>query len=234
VRDLDVYLLDFDGYQQKLPIALRPHLGPMREFLLAHYDDEQRKLAEGLRSKEFRDLVKDWRAFLEAPVPARSAVPNATRPTKAVADERIWSMYRRVRKEGRAITADSPAEDLHEMRKSCKKLRYLIEFFASLYPKKKIGVLVKFLKGLLDNLGRFQDLAIQAAHLRELAQRMRDEGRAETDTLLAMGVLVGDLLEHQQQARVEFSEIFAEFDGKEHRALFEELFAPQKKRGGGE
>ncbi len=101
-------------------------------------------------------------------------------------------MYRRVRKEGRAISPDSPAEDLHELRKSCKKLRYLLEFFSSLYPKKQVGALIKLLKVLLDNLGKFQDLAVQGDHLREMAQTMRDEGVAATDTLLAMGVLVGE------------------------------------------
>ena len=86
---------------------------------------------------------------------------------------------------------------------------------------------------LLDNLGRFQDLAVQAQHLRETAQQMGDEGPVETDTLLAMGVLIGDLFSRQMQARTEFSSIFADFDGQENRARFRELFAPEKKRGRG-
>ena len=231
VRDLDVYLLDFDSYQNSLPVPLRPHLEPMRDFLAGHYNSTQKKLVRALGSAKFKSLLKSWRAFLEAPVPERSAVPNAMRPTKEVADSRIWSMYRRVRKEGRAIVSDSPAEDLHELRKSCKKLRYLLEFFCSLYPKKEVGVLVKLLKVLLENLGKFQDLAVQADHLREMAQQMRDEGLANTDTLLAMGVLVGDLFIRQERARVEFAEIFARFDTKDHQAMFRELFASEKKRG---
>jgi CHAD domain-containing protein len=231
VRDLDVYLLDFDDYQKSLPAPLRPHLTPMRQFLTSHYDAAHRKLVRALGSAKFKGLLKSWRAFLEAPVPERSAVPNAMRPSKGVADTRIWRMYRRVRKEGRAIGPDSPAEDLHELRKSCKKLRYLLEFFSSLYPKKQVGGLVKMLKVLLDNLGEFQDLAVQADHLREMAQQMRDEGLAETDTLLAMGVLVGDLFNRQQKARVEFARIFAGFDAQDNQAVFRELFAPEKKRG---
>lgn len=231
VRDLDVYLLDFDRYQQSLPVPLQPHLEPMREFLSGHYGSTQKKLVRVLGSAKFKGLLKSWRAFLEAPVPERSAVPNAMRRTKDVADARIWSMYRRVRKEGRAIVSDSPAEELHELRKSCKKLRYLLEFFSSLYPKKQVGGLVKLLKVLLDNLGKFQDLAVQADHLREIAQQMRGDGLADTDTLLAMGVLVGDLFNRQEQARVEFAQIFAGFDTKDHQAVFRELFAPENKRG---
>jgi CHAD domain-containing protein len=228
VRDLDVYLLDFNAYQACLPEPLRPHLEPLRDFIHAHYGDEQKTLVAHLDSKRFRDLLRTWRTFLEAPVPERSAVPNAMRPIKAVADDRIWTMYRRVRKEGRAITPASPPEDMHELRKSCKKLRYLIEFFESLYAKQEVRQLVKLLKVLLDNLGKFQDLAVQADHLRDMAQRMRDEDGVSTDTLLTMGVLVGDLLEHQHRAREEFAQIFAGFDSEEHQGLFKTLFAAPK------
>ena len=229
VRDLDVYLLDFSDYQQSLPESLRPHLEPLRAFLLDHYEEAQKTLANHLASQAFQDLLKDWRAFLEAPVPERSAVPNAMRPTKWVADARIWRMYKRVLREGQAIDAASPPEDLHELRKSCKKLRYLLEFFASLYPKKEIRKLIKLLKALLDNLGRFQDLAVQAESLRKMAHTMSEEGRADPDSLLTMGVLVGGLLDHQARARQEFASTFATFDSPSHQHLFRSLFRPKKK-----
>ena len=228
VRDMDVYLLDFDGYLASLPESMRPHLEPLRDFINAHYGREQKVLVDHLESKRFRDMLRDWRSFLEAPVPERSVVPNAMRSVKAVADERIWTMYKRVRKEGRAIRPDSPPEDMHELRKSCKKLRYLIEFFDSLYPKQDVRQLVKLLKVLLDNLGNFQDLAVQALHLREMAQRMRDEGPVSTDTLLSIGVLVGHLLEQQHQAREQFAQIFASFDSEAHQTLFKSLFNTPK------
>ena len=110
---------------------------------------------------------------------------------------------------------------------------HLIEFFDSLYPKQEVRQLVKLLKVLLDNLGKFQDLAVQADHLRAMAQRMRDEDRASTDTLLAMGVLVGDLLEHQHRAREEFTQIFASFDSEELQGLFKALFELQRRQGKG-
>jgi len=231
LRDLDVYLLDFDAYQASLPAPLQPHLEPLRTFLVGHYDAVHGALVEALDTTEFRDLLTSWRAFLEAPVPERSAVRNAMRPTKAVADARVWSMYRRVRKAGRAINLDSPAPELHELRKHCKKLRYLLEFFSSLYPRRQVGTLVKRLKRLLDNLGRFQDTAVQVDHLWETARRMQDAGDIGTDTLLAMGALIGGLFERQRQARIEFALIFTDFDAKPNRLLFRELFAPADNRG---
>jgi CHAD domain-containing protein len=223
-RDMDVYLLALDEYKAGLPLMLREELEPLRDFLAAHHVTEQKLLARKLVSPQFRKLLKDWRTFLEAPVPEQSPAANAARPAKAVADERIWKMYRRVLKEGRAITDDSPPEDLHELRKSCKKLRYLIEFFQSLYAPKQARELIKVIKVLLDNLGNFQDLEVQSHTLRHFAEQMLEEGKVAPGTLLAMGALIGGLAQLQRDARDHFARIFTGFDTQEHRLLFKTLF----------
>ena len=102
-----------------------------------------------------------------------------------LASHRITRVYRKMVKMGRAIDDDSPAEDLHELRKVGKELRYLLEFFASLYPADVVKPFIKTLKGLQDQLGRFQDREVQANALRELAPEV-----AEPATVMAMGVLV--------------------------------------------
>ncbi len=231
VRDLDVYLLDFDAHQASLPAPLRPHLEPVRSFLLSHYAQEQRRLAEALDSERFARLMADWRAFLECPLPDRPGRANAARPIKSVVDERIRRLVKRVRREGRAIRPSSPPTDLHALRKRCKKLRYLMEFFQRLYPEEEIRGLIRLLKVLLDNLGGFQDLSVQAAHLRELAGRMREEGQADTDTLLAMGALIGNLLVRQQAARDDFDTVFAGFLREEQQRIFSTLFDPSARVG---
>ncbi len=252
VRDLDVYLLEFDAYQASLPASMGADLEPLRAYVLSHYDEAQAQLTADLGSATLADLVRDWRQALSTPAAvglepasgpgrhphpgplpvgegdmeraARDLVPNAARPVKALADERIWRMVRRVRKEGLAIGPGSPAEEMHELRKSCKKLRYLMEFFQSLYPGDDIGGAIKLLKVLLDNLGNFQDLAVQADHLRELAGRMSAEGAAGIPALLAMGALVADLLRRREAARTTFAETFRGFDSDAGRALFRGLF----------
>jgi CHAD domain-containing protein len=226
VRDLDVYLLSFENYQRNLPVQLRPHLEPLRAFLLAHYEEHQCAMVRALESPRFLGLLKGWRAFLGAPVPERVVEANAMRPAKDMAGVCIWRLVRRVRREGRSITPASPPEEMHELRKSCKKLRYLMEFFQSLYPEEDIRDLVKQLKVLLDNLGGFQDLSVQARHLMEIARHMGAEGCAGTETLLAMGALVGDIDRQQQRARAAFADLFAAFDARDNRQRFKALFAP--------
>ncbi|EGV19532.1 CHAD domain-containing protein [Thiocapsa marina] len=224
LRDLDVYLLEFDRYRQALPCRLRARLDPVHAFLLQRQAEEQGRVAGALSSPAFDALTREWQAFLDLPVLEHPSEPNAARSIKSVADERIRRMEKRVRREGSAIRPDSPATDLHELRKSCKKLRYLMELFQSLYPRAKIAKLIKLLKVLLDHLGLVQDLAVQAEHLLDWAKQMHCEGSADTETLLAMGALVGQLLERQAQAREAFAEVFDRYRHDEHQALFRALF----------
>jgi CHAD domain-containing protein len=224
VRDLDVYLLDFPKLKADLPASLRAGLDPLKEWLQSHYDGEQQALAQALAGDRFVTLLRDWRAFLDAPI--RNDAPDAAAPIKQVADRRIRRMFKRVLREGRAIRDDSPAEDLHELRKTCKKLRYLMEFFQSLYPAAEIKALIKQTKVLLDNLGGFQDLAVQAEHLAETAGAMQAAGAAPLEAQLAMGALISHMLERQQRARREFARIFAGFDTEANGVVFQRLFAP--------
>ena len=122
-------------------------------------------------------------------------------------------------KEGRAIDDDSPAEDLHELRKVGKELRYLLEFFSSLYPPEVTKPFIKTLKGLQDQLGRFQDHEVQANALRELAPEVK-----QPETLMAMGALVQRFIEDEIAARAEFAERFEAFASPEQRAIVKEHF----------
>jgi len=149
--------------------------------------------------------------------------PQAALPIKQVADQRIRKMLKRVRAEGRAITQESAPEALHELRKSCKKLRYLMEFFQSLYPKTQIREQIKQTKRLLDNLGRFQDTAVQAQHLCEQAGASTGSPGLPPATLLAMGALISQILSDQADARASFGEVFAEFDSAENAERFKVL-----------
>ena len=223
-RDLDVYLLNFDEYRASLPESAQNDLAPLWEFLRRHQQQEHAKLVKGLDSARYRRLTQDWRAFLESPLPKRSTLPNATRPVYEVACKRIWRVYRRALAEGQAITPQSPAEALHELRKTCKKLRYLIEFFQSLYPAADIKRLIKVLKILQDNLGTFQDLQVQRETLRHFSHQMTAEAEVPPETLMAMGMLVEHLEHRQHQAREAFADRFAEFAVPENRKQFRELF----------
>lgn len=222
-RDMDVYLLQFPAYKASLPPQVQADLDPFHEFLVRHHEEAQRALVKKLNSPHFRKLIKSWRAWLNQPVAKKPKAPNALRPIAGLSDQRIRKLYGKVMKDGEAIKPDSPPELLHELRKDCKKLRYLMEFFQSLYPKPEIRALIKEMKILLDNLGEFQDLQVQAESLEEMGQAMMKEG-VPASALMAMGILVGKLLERQVRARSEFADLFAAFSSEKNRQAFQKLF----------
>jgi CHAD domain-containing protein len=222
-RDLDVYLLQYDGYRASLPEVIQNDLDPFHAFLVRHHKEAHDKLVRQLNAPHFRKLIKSWRIWLETPVQEQPVAGNATEATAQLADRGIAKLYRKVLRQGTAIDADTPAEYLHELRKECKKLRYLMEFFQSLYSKPEIRRLIKLVKIILDNLGEFQDLEVQAKSLETFGDMMLKEG-APASALMAMGILVGKLFDRQAQARREFHDLFSEFRREENQKAFRKLF----------
>jgi CHAD domain-containing protein len=216
-RDMDVYLLKMDDYRSTLPESVQRDLRPLEEFLARHQKIEHARLVEGLDSKRYGELVRSWGEFLEAALPDDPALPNATRPIREVASERIARCLKRVLKKGRAIRDDSPAEKLHRLRIECKKLRYLLEFFRSLSDPGDVEPLVKSLKRLQDNLGDFNDLEIQQETLKRFAREMVEEDCATVESLMAMGRLVERLEDRQARERARFARCFAAFDDRANR-----------------
>jgi CHAD domain-containing protein len=226
-RDLDVYLLKFGDYQQQLPKSMRADLAPLREFLVRHHRQEQARLAAELGRAHYRRLKRSWRAYLTSPLPQRPRVPDARKPILEVARRRTWRIYRRVMREGRAITPHTPADDLHELRKSCKKLRYLMEFFRSLFARAEMRKLTRELKVLQDNLGDFQDLEVQTSTLAHYEEQMREEGHMNARTEQAMHTLRAGLHQRMHAVRGEFQDRFAHFSRTSNRQRFRRLFKPQ-------
>lgn len=229
VRDLDVYLLKFDDYRTAIPAELRGDLEPLHRFL--HYKQQQeqsQQLAVQLQGKRYRRLKQQWQRYLHAPLAKRPVARDAAKPVGVVAHRRTWRMYKRVLKEGGAISIDSPPAELHELRKSCKKLRYLMEFFQALYPPEAIRASIRELRQLQDNLGDFQDLDVQIIALRNFAMEMRRRGEYSAATARAMEALLRTLETRVRQARGEFEARFSRFARNSNQAHFRGLFHPDE------
>jgi CHAD domain-containing protein len=226
VRDLDVYLEKMADYRASLPAAVRNDLAPLEAFLRARHGIEHRRLVEALASPRYRELVDGWERAL-APPPATERQPvAATQPVATLAAQRTWRAYRRVLRHGRAIGPQSPDAALHRLRIDCKKLRYLMEFFRSLYDPEAIDRLIDLLKELQDNLGEFNDLSVQQETLHRLAREMHDAAGAPVETYLAMGRLQALLEKRHAKERRRFAAVFARFATDAERRLFRRLFKP--------
>jgi len=230
LRDLDVYMIDYPEYRAQLSVEQQNNLAPLYEFLCSQHVSARQTLVRHLRSRRFKEFLAKWRTFLERPVPQRPTAPIAGFEVGDVADKRIWKTYRRLIDEGSAIKPETAAEALHDLRKTGKKLRYLLEFFASLYPADQVGALVKTLKGLQENLGDFQDLDVQADALHEYSKAMMAAGEHRPEVYMAMGVLVEGFMRRKEQVREEFAARFAMFSSKLVEKEFRDLVGREKKK----
>lgn len=218
VRDLDVYELDLPAMSGWLVAAEPSDLGPFAAHLRRRRTAERRALVRGLRSARFTRLLADWEQALNELAAAEhtdgdhvdedagSGAPTAGE----LADRSITRTFRRVARDGGSITPDSPAEDLHSLRKRCKELRYALEVFSGVIDKTARKQAVTDLKGLQDVLGRFQDSEVQRHALREFAEEMVADGTS-AGAVLAMGELVGHLDGEQDRAHQDFRSTFGRF-----------------------
>ncbi len=223
-RDLDVYLLSYPHYKKNLPLSLQDDIAPLYDLLLQKQQQAQKELSEKLKSPQYKKQLIAWEEYLNEPLPKKGQASHANQSIQEVANIRIWKVYQRVIKEGNAINANSPAEALHDLRKTCKKLRYLMEFFQSLYPQQEIKTAIKSLKGFQSVLGDFQDYEIQELNIKHFSEEMMNNHVA-SNTLLAMGVLVQYLDTMKHSARNHFAEQFNIFITPENKATFKHLFA---------
>ncbi len=219
VRDLDVYLLELDNMAARLTSADPRDLDPFRTFLVRHRGAERRRLVRGLRSRRFEQVMSDWRTEL-----AQVAADGDGGPAAAtLARQRIERAFRKVVRRGKRIAADSPSEQVHELRKRCKELRYLLEVFRPLCADAPYRPLIKELKALQDVLGDFQDGEVQREAVREFAAVMMEQGAAPPATVLAMGELAAQLDAHQLNARGELVGRLQPFLANENRARVKAL-----------
>ncbi len=86
----------------------------------------------------------------------------------------ISATHGKVRKKGRHF-AKLSAADRHRLRIKCKKLRYTVDFFSSLYPPKTVEPFTATLSKLQDDLGYLNDVSVAAELIERLAKSTRGE-----------------------------------------------------------
>jgi CHAD domain-containing protein len=223
-RDLDVLLSKFGSYTSSLPVHAQRHLDPVYTNIMGQRGHAVEKTIRFLQSANYHRFVASWQKYLDTAVSSRTTLPKAAKPIKSLADARIWKAYKRVITQGSAIDGDSPPGQLHDMRKDCKTLRYLIEFFSSLYPAKKLKRALSVLKRLQDNLGEFQDYHIHIALLDETRLALIASKLVERPADEATMNIIMALAKHQAVCRKRFHKCFLDFSNEAHQRLFKSLF----------
>jgi CHAD domain-containing protein len=223
VRDLDACLAGLAETALAIAPADADALEPVRSFLERRRHAVWPELAAGLQSPRFAALLTDWRAALLA-VPSQHV--DGERTVAQLATARITRGYNRVLKLGKAITPSSPADDLHELRKRGKELRYLLEYFAPIQPPPAHRAMIKELKSVQDCLGRFQDSQIQREAITALGEQLAVDEAVSAPTLRAIDQLAAGLDVQERNARNDFTKRFKQFAGARTVGLLMALVDP--------
>jgi CHAD domain-containing protein len=218
-RDLDVYRVEWATYAAGLDPATVTALEPVQALLRARQTAAHLALANALRDPATNMFINEWREWLADPSSREARARRAEESLAHVVAKRIAAAHGRLVEHGRLIREDTPAQNVHDLRKNAKKLRYLIECFAPLLsdgPRKRF---VRRLKLLQDNLGVHQDAEVHVAMLREIAIDLHERGETSA-TMVAIGQLAERIDQRRLAARAEFADRFAAYDTPEtHREL---------------
>jgi CHAD domain-containing protein len=225
LRDLDVYLLDEAAYKAMLPPVLRDDINLLFDHLRKKRTKALQRVIRGVKSKKYAHILQDWETFLSKPRQDSATALNAELPVIELACKRIYKKYRGIVKAGSLILKNTEDDMLHMLRIECKKLRYLMEFFSSLYTRKKINILIEQLKKLQDNLGDFNDLCVQVGYLQKISEELPATRQQAKKTLVAIGSLIGTLDRRRQMVKDAFAKTFTDFSSPANQKLFRELFA---------
>lgn len=221
VRDLDVYLVNWAGYVEPLGPDARARLTPVFREIERRRAHAHAELSAMLEGDPFRGDLRAWHRCLAEPW----ASTEGTVPIGPFIAERIVKTQRRLVRDGRAITPESPAERLHDLRKDAKRLRYLLECFGDLMSRKSRKAFVARLSALQDNLGAHQDAEVHAAELRAIATALHGAG-VDAGVLVAVGQLVEEMERRRAAARTEFAERFRAYDSADKRRELDAIVEP--------
>jgi CHAD domain-containing protein len=190
-RDWDVFL------DETLPPVLRqfegePRLEELRLQAQARQDEGYARAGTALHAQRYTGLVMLLAAWADGrswhdpfgPPTHPSLALKATEAVSHLLDQLLAAVH-----ECGADFADLDAEHRHRLRIQIKKLRYATDFFASLFPRRRLTPFLVALKTLQDRLGVENDAAVARRLLLRLAKEMH--GRERSRMAYAAGLVVG-------------------------------------------
>ncbi|MEU3273167.1 CHAD domain-containing protein [Saccharomonospora sp. NPDC006951] len=209
-RDLDVYLLELDELAAGLVAGTAEDLAPFADHLRSERAKAQRTLVRTLGTKRFTKLLENWPSELSGVV----GEPKSTADLESFVAQRVPRFAAKVLRKAGAITPESSSDQVHDLRKRCKELRYLLEFAKPVSDPAGHRSVLKELKRVQDILGAFQDGEVQSAALQAFGMRMQEIGNPPAATLLALGEVSARMIEQQRAARADLTDALARFAGK--------------------
>ena len=220
LRDMDVLHFTLKERRGDVPAADTRMLTGVLNKARQH---EHARIVEALDSERYRQLLSEWRAFLERPALRAAAAPSAARPLADIVAHRAWRLSRRIASRADRLDAASPPDQLHDVRITAKKLRYLIDVTPGFYDAGDLERILAALKKLQRALGDANDAHVQEQRLLECGAALTAESGAAS-TLLAIGRLAEQSRQRGAQLREQVVEALQRFRASRTRSACRRAF----------
>ena len=206
VRDADVYCATFPCYREVLGEEAAEALLPYEQYLRNTSRQARTALIGALSSDRYGELLSALERFVSAGPPAKVFRQFSHIRISDGAALYIRPAMKRIQKLGRRIGIDSPARKLHKLRIHGKRLRYLLEFFAQVHPKRWTRPL-KAARRLQSVLGEHQDACTARVRLNSYAVSVTPEQDARK-LLLTLGRLIQREEDRLIASRKQFAKVW--------------------------
>jgi CHAD domain-containing protein len=218
LRDVDVYLLERERYTHLLPLPLRQPLSVMFDDFEKEQKLARRAIKSWLSSKAYAEEIRALLAIFDEHAQIEQTQSSQSH-IKGLVCAKALKRYRKIMRIGSQITPETPDDDVHMLRIECKKFRYLLDFFETLYDREKIEQLRKKLRRLQNTLGKFNDFSVQQKSLGDYVTTQHD-----VELVKSIGALIMVLSQKQQEQRNKVEVRFSEFSNDETAHLVDTLF----------
>ncbi|MCD4748861.1 MAG: CHAD domain-containing protein [Thermoanaerobaculales bacterium] len=227
LRDFDVWL---EALRKEPYLSLKEPVIPLKNLICEHRASAMSQVKTALHSARFRSLLAQWRLYLDSPNTTEESPKNAARPIGPIASLRIHKAYERILKRHRRMGPEPTPSELHKLRISAKKLRYLLEFFAGLYPPERIQPIIEQLKRLQDILGAANDLQIQQSWLLKFAAYPPAGAQSRDPAPAVFRLVEAALVRRLEDEHAAFLPCMRDFTSEETQGEIHNLFAVQELR----
>ncbi len=211
LRDLDVLIGE----------VVATHAGrgldrPARAALIAALDERRSEVRASVRSAlaapDTLGFVLDLAQLIEARgwlTPSDySQTERLATPLGALAPDVMRARSRKVTRKARGLR-HLDDEELHDLRKELKTLRYTADILDPIYAEKGVKSFIEALKRLQDTFGGLNDMTMAAEYL----TGPDAPGRADPDTQRAVGWVLGALSVSAPRDRPTLFKRWAQFEG---------------------
>lgn len=156
MRDLDVFLLNLEGYRKQLGRFPKKQRRILRDWIEKHRRAPLERLVEAIDSRRATRFLERLDRTLARPVPRRPRAPLARQTVGEAAPGIILSHYDAVAARGRAVAEKPSPKRYHRLRIEAKKLRYACEFVSPAYDD-RLDEFIALVVEVQDCLGELQD-----------------------------------------------------------------------------